>query len=786
MKSIICWMYILDVRGTIMEGHISSSETCNKNNGNEMMDPELMSPSAASHSTIVTNGQENKSQLDDLKKENDFLRDYVMRLTKEMLHLQEHDCRFESDENHHSKAMLDGRNGGKQAQGHAEIAVDLPLWMLDSNVIPPIFVAYDMRIAELSTYIEQQGSFLDRMTGSVHTLTAENKELRKRCSTESHYTTITNKKKNEDITEGEMNSISSTDAFLQQKDQDLQLLEQQADLLSQELDVANRSIQSRDESLKELTDELREKLDIVASLTKMNRRLEREKKISEQKCTEYVEKLSHYRNMTDELRAKVETLKENEALMASKTEAISADKIVMEKGNEQLHDELIQLSHSIQEIQEQLATSTREYDRLNTEYLNKSKELADARRELERSQKQLARMNLKFHKEYGCCDVDWREKIRELELLKNQAEAKVEALEELTNKMRDRESRLSELVGFGDSFQKICNQHAEEMEMKDSELREFKLKLTEIMISLESREQSLKKALSDNGQLEKALKLERESNKMNELESSLRLTNDSLHRERQSLQSALNEITKLTSDRSQLESSIECLRNEKNELKIAVDAKAQELKVMMSKHQTTVNELNVKWQSEVSAKEEDVRKIKESRRRLETENKALISILERKVSEKEHSNQETLKSTTEMREEMEKIATEYNKEVTKMNKTLQSITLGVKESHGQHLERIQTLTSQHTSLVEENTKLACYLTEQEKKLESSNLALARAENHLSNLGKQLGLSLRDQQLRIQRERELKLQNHALKLEVSECRTKVEELERHKTMPVVRG
>ena len=120
---------------------------------------------------------------------------------------------------------------------------------------------------------------------------------------------------------------------------------------------------------------------------------------------------------------------------------------------------------------------------------------------------------------------------------------------------------------------------------------------------------------------------------------------------------------------------------------------------------------------------------------------------------------------------------QYNKEVSRMNECLQSITIGVKESQKEHLERIQALTSQHITLVEENTKLACCLTEQEKKLELTSLALVRAENHLSNLGKQLGLSLRDQQLRIQRERELKLQNHALKLEYSDCRAKLQEMER---------
>jgi hypothetical protein len=98
----------------------------------------------------------NRKELEDLKKENEFLKDYVTRLTKEMLHL-ERNANFDSDGD--NKTMDETIGGGKRVLRHASAPVDLPLLMLDSNVIPPIFAAYDRRIEELSTYIEQQGRF---------------------------------------------------------------------------------------------------------------------------------------------------------------------------------------------------------------------------------------------------------------------------------------------------------------------------------------------------------------------------------------------------------------------------------------------------------------------------------------------------------------------------------------------------------------------------------------------------------------------------------------------------
>jgi hypothetical protein len=122
--------------------------------GDAMNSTEMMSPST-SRPTVVKNNNRNETELEGVKKENEFLKDYVMRLTKEMLHLQKNG-HLDLDGNHNK--TTDQTTGGKRVRGHIS-SMELPLWMLDSNVIPPIFDAYDMRIEELSTYIEQQGRF---------------------------------------------------------------------------------------------------------------------------------------------------------------------------------------------------------------------------------------------------------------------------------------------------------------------------------------------------------------------------------------------------------------------------------------------------------------------------------------------------------------------------------------------------------------------------------------------------------------------------------------------------
>jgi len=78
----------------------------------------------------------------DLKKENEFLKDHVMRLSKEL--------RIQQNQQH-SEA------GSPKIESKFDI-LELPQWMLDSSVMSPIFTSYDSRVRELASFVEQQGA----------------------------------------------------------------------------------------------------------------------------------------------------------------------------------------------------------------------------------------------------------------------------------------------------------------------------------------------------------------------------------------------------------------------------------------------------------------------------------------------------------------------------------------------------------------------------------------------------------------------------------------------------
>ena len=98
-----------------------------------------------------------------LERENKFLRETVTRLSNELLA---------------SQKPFDPTSGSsKEKDQHGII---LPDWIMSEEVMHPLFFAYDMRIEELGSFLDQQGSCLDVLTARINHLVEENEELRNR------------------------------------------------------------------------------------------------------------------------------------------------------------------------------------------------------------------------------------------------------------------------------------------------------------------------------------------------------------------------------------------------------------------------------------------------------------------------------------------------------------------------------------------------------------------------------------------------------------------------------
>ena len=188
------------------------------------------------------------NKLATLERDNAFLTEHVIRLSKELSRYQNSNTSEES-----VRALLDE-------------GLELPP---DVSTVSPIFASYDMRIEELGNLIEQQGSYLDTLTERSQELLSENEALRKRAARDIEKLS---RQRSSDRIQDSLVKTNSGDALTavdknskQWNDltEENDLLCEQAELLAKELERANQTISSRDKNIEQLNKQVKTKLDLI-------------------------------------------------------------------------------------------------------------------------------------------------------------------------------------------------------------------------------------------------------------------------------------------------------------------------------------------------------------------------------------------------------------------------------------------------------------------------------------------------------------------------------------------
>jgi len=545
-----------------------------------------------------------------------------------------------------------------------------------------------------------------------------------------------------------------------QKDSDILLLEQQADLLAEELQKSQEFISSRDECISQLTDELRTKLDSLESLDSENKELRSQNKILEEKICDGSEQSARYKTLADFLNGRVLDLEKVQSINNIEVDKMKECTGELEVRNDELHREIIQMATSLQEIQQNLVSAAADYDRLNSEYEKQSKELASAKAELKTAKKTLSCRSLLGEQCNGTIQ-NWEDQIRRLELQSHSAQAKAAALESQVKNMHERETRLSQILGVESTIQMINEQHTKDIEKKDNALREYKIQSVEMQLCIESMERKLNCMVSEKATIENALRAERESQALVDLTQCLSTANKSLHKKEQEVKTALYRNAKLEAERSDLKDSLLRLNKEQSALIREGVANQQEIKDCSATHQNEIILLNQKIQGEISQRKEDARKANEIAKQTVLDHQSKISVLDLQIGEKGVSLQQALYSLDQAQEEMTRMTNQYKEEVNKSKQVFGRIAANFQKY--QNGSETKSLIAQYSSLLEDNVEHKSLLNEKETKIQTLDLTLVRAEGNISLLGKQLSLVLKEQTSRIQRERELKLEIHTLKL-----------------------
>jgi chromosome segregation ATPase len=591
---------------------------------------------------------------------------------------------------------------------------------------------------------------LDKLSALVNSLSEENLQLRKSCSDSSKL--FEKQTKESDI-----------------KHQDTEILEQQAELLALELEQANKTISDRDKSISEFSNEIADKLDCIQKLTKRNKDLSNQKIVTERKVLEVLESLESSKRQVCDLNKKLKDTTERQDEIKMKASINSDAKVDIEKQIFDLNDKLVRFSVTIQNLQHDLSDSKLSIDKLNTEYINLSKLLSISKKDLETMKEKANHSEQKvrlMEADNTRLKQQLAEKSKEVECLsleKDVLETKVEALDKELSEIHNSEKFSGDRVH--DALQKIKNQHQKSLESHDTLITSLKMQISQLQFELDLRDKSLKDEILKHQELEKVLLTERKARSdLNMVSRTLSESREMLESERTKLRTALTEIGSLKSTIATLQDVLDTTKSDYDRLKQESDSSCKRYEEELSKLKQNHEELQTKSETDRIKYQQEIDTEKEMIRRLRLTHQAELSAVNETLKHHERALEENKHSIEKYQDEIQSLSSKYKDDYNKIMKRNDSSISELTLVHKKDSERIDNLQEMNRFLKEETCELQKLLQDvlvANKALENDKQDL---EMKLSLLGNQLSANIEQHKIRLEKERNLKMELQSLKQE----------------------
>lgn len=402
------------------------------------------------------------------------------------------------------------------------------------------------------------------------------------------------------------------------------------------------------------------------------------------------------------------------------------------------------------------------YERLNEDYIGQRKEVGSLKKENERLAQDISRLRLKE------CQLVSIAKVHELEIAKDKLDAKVISLEKHIDQMNDRNVRLMEIVGVGsDVDEMLHSQHALEVEKKDNLLMEQKLQANELKFKITCLERKLQDAIDGKAQLNTILQAERGSRAFDELKQTLQAANEDLQIERKGKKEAIEKVRNLKAEMTKAQGIISSLRQDQDAMKMDQEKKTDEWLDKLSKQECLIDELMNKAETSKLEYEEHLRISRETSKNAEIALQCTIIELETKLKEKEISVSDSKEALQDMKTELDKLRKQYHNELKNTKSSIEGLENDFTKLNKELEMQVRDITAECSSLTDEKLALTTALKSKESESDHISRKFARSENKLVSLSRELGLSLKDQKERIEKEKKLKMENHMLKMKCNE-------------------
>lgn len=647
-----------------------------------------------------------------LQQENTFLKDYCVRLSKELLQHQDQ-CR-------NKKSTTVGRDS-------ISTEIELPGWMFESSVMSPLFSSYDDRIRDLSNLIQEQGTCLDRLTAALQ----ERKEPPLR-----------------------IQQLQSNDKNLTQEfsSSDLQLLEQQAELLAREVNDARQTILNRDRSIADLTEDLQSKLQYIQKLDDRIQGLEKKNGHLQNKISDSTKYSSKLKLTVECLTKKVN---ESHALQSNTDEnvkRIMESKNELELRNNSLQTKIINLSKELCAFQTHLGAATSDYERLNVEFMEQNKALVKMKKELSTS-KFCGRGNEKY--------VELQDKIRQLEVSKETAEAKVNVLEANLKQMRDFNTKLSDSLGSDSTTVRLKEHYDGELNLLTSSLQSERKRVLDLEYTLEGKERALNSLRVEKHAMQSTMECQKGRQTFEDLQRSIENSQQDLAKQKKFSEKSRRDVTKLEGEKKRLLEQVENIEAKYNEALESHEKKKKLLENSIQTLQLKTEELLRSEGTSTRQHKEDLRLIHEKMENSKFEQRTKILELEKELIEKEEFLKQTSKSLQEAKKSILLHEDQGKKDIEELKSRMKEAIVMFEDLNTKKDKILKQVQALNLVKDKKSVELEKILLQKENILSNKTLSLQSSTGELVCLKKQFAKLLREQEARLENERNLKIENHIL-------------------------
>ena len=260
----------------------------------------------------------NSSKMSDLKEISTerHTNDQNEKFKSEILFLKKQTRRLSNELVHYQKST-----GMGISLSDMEKHIDLPAWMDDEQVMSPLLLAYDSRIHDLGTYMEQQGEYLDAVTERSARILKENEDLRNKFLSKIEKSAIESDLPTSRIDQKETRP-EECNSVVKEKE----LLRQQSELLAKELHEANKIIASRDKDAVELNKQIQNKFHSICDLGKAIQSTSKNKSLCEKELSCKIQEIVKLKEEISTLSSTADNLRKDWSDMKAENEVASCER----------------------------------------------------------------------------------------------------------------------------------------------------------------------------------------------------------------------------------------------------------------------------------------------------------------------------------------------------------------------------------------------------------------------------------------------------------------------------